>query len=1274
MTGWYVTANDIRNWTATNKRMAEEKLPLLVKKLILASCKPTNIEFSSGDAISISGWDGILEVDIGNEFIPAGKSGWEIGTDSKVKGKADRDYNKRSKKPDPFDLDETTFVFVTSRLWTKCDNWVRIKQATQKWKNIKGIDAKVLQNWLEICPAVNRWFSELIGKRSADLWDIEQAWSVYANVTSINITEAFLLNGRDDESKSFGNLVSGTPNIYRIKSPSKKEAYGFMLASLLANDAFRSRCLIVKNQVSWDLMTQSNCQSLVLIPMGFQPNSIGCAVKNKHTVLLAVDDKDSQMVSITLHRQPRLVREAAIQKLGFDERTASQLYQETKGYLDPLLRHHLMQPIDYASPSWPRTISSDVLFAVFFATEWNDNNDHDKKSLEILSGLSYSQFETAVIELSKVEDPPVRLVGNVWQVISKMDFWLLIAPLIAKPHLNRLEEVTNDIMADFDPSYDLPTEERYMANIIGAIPHYSNRLKRGLSDSLALVAIHGDEYAIHLGGERPSLIIVYWIRRLFEKHKDVRFWYSLGSCMRLIAEAAPEEFLDAVENASSGDSPIILGLFQAEGDDMFSACYHSNLLWALELTSWDKKYLGRVSLCLARLSEIDPGGKWCNRPFNSLVEIFVGWINNTSATLEERIHIIDQLLIPHHLKIAWNLMLKLLLNSSQPSSGLCKPEYREWSKDIERFTTTKAYYKYVGAIVDLLIREARNMTDERLCDLVSNIGSYNETQQQTIITMLLNINVKEMDEKARSEILKKLRTTIAHHREFPYSKWTWPSILLNRLEEVYLHFDYEDLIKANMYLFNEYWPKLIDLLKGKELNHKELHEEITRQRTAVVEAVFEKEGFVGLQRIIVDCSFPGLVGAIVYDSSISQKMLSLAFAWFGENDKRGDFSAGYLCKFVNEKIGQASVLLKERIEWLPSKKAKYLFLFPLNKETFKLVNDLPPEGITAYWSELRNYYVSNDDVDLICYIATKLLENDRPLAAVSALSQVLHGKKDKDKIECDLVALILIRIALDPTDIKGESIQNASYNILKFIEFLQDSGKLRKEQICEIEWVFLRMLRYEGLNPRYLSQAVSEEPNFFAQLVIWIYKRNDNGRDPDEELTEAQGKQRAEIANALLDRLSIIPGSEGNEIKKNRLNEWIDQVRAILKEAGQEDIGDAQLGYLLSKSPLGKDGIWPHEAVRTAIERIRSKCLEDAIECGKRNSRGITSRHPYDGGEQERSLAKKYYTEAESIQLTSPRTANILRSIAKSYDWDAFRVFLEQTLEKGCGRTSAVFP
>ena len=290
---------------------------------------------------------------------------------------------------------------------------------------------------------------------------------------------------------------------------------------------------------------------------------------------------------------------------------------------------------------------------------------------------------------------------------------------------------------------------------------------------------------------------------------------------------------------------------------------------------------------------------------------------------------------------------------------------------------------------------------------------------------------------------------------------------------------------------------------------------------------------------------------------------------------------------------------------------------------------------------------------MISYIASNLLENNRPLAAVDALARGLRSSSGVSQIDNNLVASILMRIATDPTDIKHVSMQGVRYDILKAIEYIQDAAVLREEDIRQIEWAYLRIFRFEKVKPRYLLKIVSEDPSFFAQLVIWGFRRDDGGEDPIEEMTKEQVQQRAEIAWELLRTISIIPGSEGAEIDSNRLNEWVTQARTILKKAGRGGIGDDRIGNYLSRCPVGSDGIWPHEAIRSVIENVKSKELEDAIICGIRNLRGGTTRNPYAGGDQERALAKKYSEDAEAIQLVSPRTAGVLSSIAKSYEWEA---------------------
>ena len=234
---------------------------------------------------------------------------------------------------------------------------------------------------------------------------------------------------------------------------------------------------------------------------------------------------------------------------------------------------------------------------------------------------------------------------------------------------------------------------------------------------------------------------------------------------------------------------------------------------------------------------------------------------------------------------------------------------------------------------------------------------------------------------------------------------------------------------------------------------------------------------------------------------------------------------------------------------------------------------------------------------------------------------------------------------------------------MKAIEFIQNFSGLKVENIRQLEWMYLRLFRFSEVQPNYLFKYVIENPDFFAQLVIWIFKRNDGAEEKNEELSLEKQHQRAETAWELLDTLSMLPGSTGGNIDRDMLNSWVDVARTVFKESGRVGIGDSQIGTFLSGSQEGNDGIWPHESVRDVLERIKSEDIENGIECGRISARGVTTRHPYAGGLQERKLALSYQNDAEKIQLLWPRTASILRSIAESYERCADRE--DQSVEIG---------
>ena len=96
---------------------------------MFASVSPALIRFPSGDSVLERGWDGILKTDVGNVYVPAGDSAWELSTQKAVMDKANKDYSKRTENPRNIDRKTSTFVFVSSQKWQESNNWLSKKKS-----------------------------------------------------------------------------------------------------------------------------------------------------------------------------------------------------------------------------------------------------------------------------------------------------------------------------------------------------------------------------------------------------------------------------------------------------------------------------------------------------------------------------------------------------------------------------------------------------------------------------------------------------------------------------------------------------------------------------------------------------------------------------------------------------------------------------------------------------------------------------------------------------------------------------------------------------------------------------------------------------------------------------------------------------------------------------------------------------------------------------------------------------------------------------------------
>src|SRR5262249_36884607 len=134
----------------------------------------------------------------------------------------------------------------------------------------------------------------------------------------------------------------------------------------------------------------------------------------------------------------------------------------------------------------------------------------------------------------------------------------------------------------------------------------------------------------------------------------------------------------AIDEALGQGPPPILTLFQ-QGGGPLGGEYLSSLLWALEALAWEPQYLGHVSGILARLDRIDPpNSKWANRPRNSLRHIFLLWMPQTYASLDERLVVLDRLRNEQP-DVAWRLMLDILPKGHDVGHYSAQPRWRNIS-------------------------------------------------------------------------------------------------------------------------------------------------------------------------------------------------------------------------------------------------------------------------------------------------------------------------------------------------------------------------------------------------------------------------------------------------------------------------------------------------------------------------------------------------------------------------------------------------------------------
>lgn len=88
------------------------------------------------------------------------------------------------------------------------------------------------------------------------------------------------------------------------------------------------------------------------------------------------------------------------------------------------------------------------------------------------------------------------------------------------------------------------------------------------------------------------------------------------------------------------------------------------------------------------------------------------------------------------------------------------------------------------------------------------------------------------------------------------------------------------------------------------------------------------------------------------------------------------------------------------------------------------------------------------------------------------------------------------------------------------------------------------------------------------------------------------------------------------------------------------------MGRLWAYSPVGKDNLYPCEAVRASIEKYADENMISEYKIAMFNQRGVFS---FSAGREEKVIAERYKNTADHFKIKYPKTAEIFYGMYRQY-------------------------
>ena len=594
-----------------NKKQFEGLLPLLIKKLIISSCKTvSSIRIPDRDDIWAPGFDGIIICDEISTYVPSGTSVWEFGTNTDSLTKINKDYEKRTNNPRGVNKADTCFRLVIPKVWaynrTKTiSEW---EKEHSEWKETRVYDATMLCDWINREPAICAWLLEQFEEGLMIFSTVSHAWDCFSHKTEPAFTPYMFLGDRDSDIVSLNDSIKS--KVIRVTADTFVEAQGFVLASLEANQEYKELSIVINDEKTYRAISRIVHEKLLVLNYPCHHD----LEKDTNRVIICYNKEDT---SIRANIQLKTLRKfhflRALDEMNVPNVTAGELYDFSHGNLRALIRR-LQGNSNDTKPDWTKSSDLELLIPLLFLRKVN--KVADKPLMEALANQPFEVIEKKYQELARMEDSPIKCVDQFYILVNYEETWDALSYTTTDGCFIVL---TNTILTILESIVTQGSWNNWQADQYG----YPTQLKYLLLNYI---------YFAFSSSETE-------IAPIYDAVAEILKYASLPNTSNMIirnlstlAEAAPTTVLDFLELDINNDESVIDACFQ-EGDR------YIGILFGLDELMRHKETAVRACMILFSLYQRQYIYRSANSPEESLLTALCLWNAEVALTIEQKVQI-----------------------------------------------------------------------------------------------------------------------------------------------------------------------------------------------------------------------------------------------------------------------------------------------------------------------------------------------------------------------------------------------------------------------------------------------------------------------------------------------------------------------------------------------------------------------------------------------------------------------------------------------------------